>query len=83
MKTCLQATADAETGAEVVVTIPAADANQKDIIKAVVDSISGQLSKGKMTEPLRKIVGSIWRDGYKKKAIIGEYVSIEFSLRQY
>lgn len=65
---------DVEAGVEGAVKIPAPDAEKVNIIQAIVDSITGQLSKGQISEPLRKLAGSIWRDGYKKKAIVGEYV---------
>lgn len=65
---------DVEAKVEGAVKIPASDAEEATIIQAVVDSITGHLSKGQKSEPLRKLMGSIWRDGYKKKAIVGEYV---------
>lgn len=71
----LQAAADAEAGTDGIIAIPAADAEQEDIVKAVADSISSQLSKGKITRPLGKIISHMCQDGYKNKAIIGEYVS--------
>lgn len=65
---------DVEAGVEGAVKIPALDAEEAKVVQAIVDIITGQLSKGQISEPLRKLMGSIWRDGYKKKAIVGEYV---------
>ena len=64
-----------------VTEIPASgDDNKEAVIKAVVTNVTAQMESDRKTTALKQLQGHIWREAYKQKKLVGEYVQLHVLL---